>query len=160
MVSNVTANKIILRVAALLALFVSLPLCSAAGDFDWLVREFSRESGARQVHVPFIGLARFVVAVGHPAGTSDFHLAIFERGDLETIRFSSLTDSTVGSFWKPTVRVRSAKGESTNIYTREIGKRLSFLIASLDGSEATFVQVQVNPDQLIRFVDDHCHHRR
>ena len=68
-----------------------LPLTAMASDFDWLVREFSRESGARQVHVPFFGLARFVVAVGHPAGARDVKLAIFERGDLESQRFSRLT---------------------------------------------------------------------
>lgn len=131
----------------------SLPLM--AGDFDWLVREFSRESGATQQHVPFFGLARFVVAVGHPAGARDIKLAIFERGDLETPRFSALTDSTVGSSWKPMIRVRSRNGESTNIYVRDEGKHLSVLITSLDRNEATFVQVQLEPRALIRFVDEH-----
>ncbi len=132
-----------------------LPLPVAASDFDWLVREFSCESGAKQVHVPFFGLARFVVAVGHPAGTTDMRLAIFERGDLESPRFSALTDSTVGSSWKPMIRVRSRNGESTNIYVRDQGKHLSILITSLDGNDATFVQVRLEPRALIRFVDEH-----
>ncbi len=132
-----------------------LPLPVVASDFDWLVREFSRESGARQVHVPFFGLARFVVAVGHPAGASDMKLAIFERGDLETLRFSTLTDSTVGNSWKPMIRVRERNSESTNIYVRDEGKNLNVLVTSLDGDEATFVQIRLNPRELIKFVDEH-----
>ena len=131
------------------------PFTVPASDFDWLVREFSRESGAKQVHVPFFGLARFVVAVGHPAGTTDMKLAIFERGDLETLQFSSLTDSVAGSSWKPMIRVRSRDTESTNIYSRTEGKRLDLLITTLDGDEATFVQLRLKPEALIKFIDEH-----
>ncbi len=137
----------------LISTLLSLPL--GASDFDWLVREFSRESGAQQVHVPFLGFARFMVAVSHPAGTSDLKLALFERGDLDSLRFSTLTDSTVGISWKPMIRVRSARGESTSIYFRPEGKHLNLLITSLDGDDATFVQVRVQPEALMRFVDDH-----
>lgn len=141
-------------IIALLAL-TAWPAVMSASDFDWLVREFSRESGAKQVHVPFFGLARFVVAVGHPAGASDLRLAIFERGELESLRFSTLTDQTVGSSWKPMLRVRSLRGESTNIYVRQEKKHINLLITSLDGDEATFVQVRIQPEALIRFVDEH-----
>ncbi len=141
------------RLLAVLTLWY-LPLPVVAGDFDWLVREFSRESGAKQVHVPFFGLARFVVAVGHPAGATDMKVAMFERGDLESLRFSTLTDSTVGSSWKPMIRVRQ-RNESTNIYVRDEGKNLNILITSLDNADATFVQVRLNPRELIRFVDEH-----
>ena len=102
-----------------------------------------------------LGVARFVVAVGHPAGTSDFRLAIFERRDLEALKFSDLTDSAVGSSWKPMIRVRSAKGDSTNIYVRPEGKHLKILITSLDGGEASFIQVELKPQALIKFVDEH-----
>ncbi len=142
-----------LPVAALALLL--FPFTVPASDFDWLVREFSRESGAKQVHVPFFGLARFVVAVGHPAGTTDIKLAIFERGDLESLRFSSLTDSTAGISWKPMIRVRSRGTESTNIYSRLQGKHLDLLITTLDGDDATFVQLRLKPEALIKFIDEH-----
>ena len=143
------------RTFAILLTLSLLPIQLPANDFDWLVREFSRESGAKQMHIPFLGFARFVVSVGHPAGTTDFRLAIFERGELESLRFSSLTDSTVGSSWQPVIRVRSVKGESTNIYARPDRKRVGLLITALDGDTATFVQVQIKPDALIKFVDEH-----
>src|SRR3954465_3840834 len=104
------------RLLAMLAVSVALPFTLPASEFDWLVREFSRQSSAKPVHIPFFGLARFVVAVGHPAGTRDLHLAGVEDVELESARFSQLTDELVGPAWKPIVRVRSRKGESTNIY--------------------------------------------
>ncbi len=148
------------RVIAILTLTLATAVLLPAGEFDWLVREFSRESGAKPVHVPFFGLARFAVALGHPAGTSDLRLAIFEHTDLESHRFSELTDAVVGREWKPIVRVRSRDGESTNIYTQQQGKELRLLITSLDHQDATFVQVKIRPEELMKFVDEHGRQNR
>jgi hypothetical protein len=148
------------QIGIVCAALMLVPFCAPASDFDWLVREFSRESGARQVHIPFFGLARFAVAVAHPAGTSGLKLAIFERCDLEASRFSRLVDSTVEGSWQPMIRVRSRGSESTNIYERRSGKNLELLITSLEGGEATFVQVRIQPETLMRFVDEHCHKDR
>lgn len=144
-------------VCALLFILMLAPLAAPASEFDWMVREFSRESGAKAMHIPFFGLARFVVAVGHPAGTSELRLAIFEHTNLEAARFSDITDMAVGNTWKPMVRVRSRDGESTNIYARPDGDNLHLLVTSLDnGGEATFVEVRVKPSALMKFVDEHC----
>jgi len=132
-----------------------LPAVLKAGEFDWMVREFSRETGMKPTHIPFFGLAKFVVAVGHPAGTSELNLAIFENADVDAARFSRITDDAVGSTWKPMVRLRSKSGESTNIYARPSGKEMRVLIATLDHGDATFVEVRVQPEALLRFVDEH-----
>ena len=145
-----------LRILVFSAL-VLWPSILPASDFDWLVREFTRESGARQVHMPFLGFARFIVNVGHPAGTTDMRLAIFERGGLDSMRFRQITDTTVGGSWKPMIRVRAVSGESTNIYERTEGKHLNLLITTLDNDDATFVQVRLKPEALLRFVDEHKH---
>ncbi len=140
-------------------LLLVLPLALPASEFDWLVREFARESGAKQTHVPLFGLVRFAVAVTHPAGTSELNLAVFEHTSLESDSFSQLTDAVVGRNWKPMVRVRARSGESTNIYAQTDGKNLRVLITSLDHGEATFVQVRVRPEELMKFVDDHAKSR-
>jgi hypothetical protein len=145
---------------ALLVVLLLTPVALPASEFDWMVREFSRESGTRPIHIPFFGLARFIVAVGHPAGTSGLRLAVFEHTNLESARFSDITDSAVGGSWKPMVRVRSRDGESTNIYARREGDDLRLLITSLEtGGEATFVEVRVQPAKLMKFVDEHCDRR-
>src|SRR6476661_9863557 len=143
------------RSFAVCAVILFLPLMLSANEFDWLVREFSRQSGARQTYIPLFGLVRFSVAVVHPAGTSQLRLAVFEHADLESEKFSRLTDAVVGHEWKPMVRVRSRNHESTNIYAQQRGRDLRLLITSLDGGEATFVQVRIRPQQLMKFIDDH-----
>jgi hypothetical protein len=143
------------RLLAILAVSIALPFTLPASEFDWLVREFSRQSSAKAVHIPFFGLARFVVAVGHPAGTSDLHLAVLEDVELESARFSQLTDQLVGPAWQPIVRVRSRKSESTNIYAESHGKDLRVLLTVLDGSEAILLEVRIKPEALMKFVDEH-----
>ncbi|HEY7304185.1 MAG TPA: hypothetical protein VH601_08735 [Bryobacteraceae bacterium] len=145
---------------AFLVLLLLAPVALPASEFDWMVREFSRESGAKPIHIPFFGLARFIVAVGHPAGTSGLRLAVFEHTNLESSRFSDITDSAVGGAWKPMVRVRSRDGESTNIYAQHDGDNLRLLITSLEnGGDATLVEVRVKPATLMKFVDEHCDRR-
>ncbi|MGA8027797.1 MAG: hypothetical protein WB992_11680 [Bryobacteraceae bacterium] len=143
------------RLLALIGLSLVLPIALPASEFDWVVREFSRESGAKPAHIPMFGLVRFAVSVGHPGGTSELNLAVFEHPNLESRRFNEITDSAVGGNWKPMVRVRARNGESTNIYSQVHGKELHLLIASLDHADATFVEVRVRPEELMKFVDEH-----
>lgn len=143
-----------------LAGLLLFPCAVPASEFDWMVREFARETGARPTHIPFFGVARFVVAVGHPAGTSELRLAIFQNTNLEPARFSDITDSATGGSWKPMVRVRARDGESTNIYEQTNGDTLRLLITTLEkGGEATLVQIRVKPDSLMKFVDEHSRNR-
>ncbi|HEY3940110.1 MAG TPA: hypothetical protein VGL97_21970 [Bryobacteraceae bacterium] len=146
------------RLLATLAALLVLPLLLPASEFDWMVREFSRESGVRQMNIPFFGLARFAVSVAHPAGASELKLAIFENPNFDSTGFSRLVDQITGTAWKPIVRVRSRNGESTNIYAQTQGQNLRLLITSLDHDDATFVQVRIRPESLIKFIDEHDHH--
>jgi hypothetical protein len=149
-------HLLVLSVLAMLASPPALP----ASEFDWITREFARQSGAQALHIPLFGLARFVVAVAHPAGASDLKLAIFEKATVSSATFSSLIDSTVGTAWKPIVRVRERCGESSNIYVQPDGKHLRLLIATLTGNEVVFLQLRIHPEELIKFVDQqrHDHH--
>lgn len=140
-------------------LIISLiAICSSllpAGEFDWMVRQVSRESGVEPMHIPFFGLARFVVAIGHPAGATDLHLAVFENTEIAPEYFARMIDSAAGVSWKPMIRVRSRNGESTNIYLQQAGKQVRLLIGTLEHNQATLVEVKVKPEQLMRFVDEH-----
>jgi len=141
------------RVLAGVMICAALPLASWGSEFDWMVREFSRESGMEPVHIPFFGLVRFAVAVVQPAGTSELNLAVFEHARLDPERFRQMADSATGRLWKPMIRVRS-NTESTNIYGQTEAQRLRLLIATLDKDNATFVQVRVKPEELMKFVDE------
>lgn len=143
------------RLLVIVSFIAALPFALPASEFDWVVREFSRQSAAKPIHIPLFGIARFAVAVGQPAGATQLHLAVFENVDLKSENFSRLIDSVVGSSWRPMVRVRSRNGESTNIYAQLNRKDLHLLLATLDGSDATFLEVRVKPEQLLRFIDEH-----
>jgi hypothetical protein len=145
------------KVLAVLAIACALPVALSASEFDSVVQEFSRESGTKPTHIPFFGLARFVVAVATPAGTSELNLAIFEHTGLAPQRFGRLADEAVADGgWKPIIRARSRNCESTNIYARQEGpKHLRLLIATLDNENATFVEVKIQPQELIKFIDEH-----
>ena len=131
-----------------------------ASEFDWIARHVEQESGCRRTHIPFFGLARFAVAVGHPAGASELNLAVFEHTDISPVRFSEIVNEAAGSFWKPILRVRSSRGQSTTIFAQHDGQRVRLLIGNLDHGEATLVEVRVNVEQLMRFIDDHQHKSR
>jgi hypothetical protein len=148
------------RLIASLIIMAALPLALPASEFEGLVREFSRQSGAKQTNIPLFFLARLAVAVVRPAGTSDLKLAIFEHANFSSAAFSKITDSVVGAPWKPMVRVRARRGESTNIYSQADGAKLRLLVVSLDHSDATFVEVRVRPEELMKFVDEHRHEGR
>ena len=145
------------RLISCTLLLLLLPLALPASEFDWMVREFARQSGVQQMHIPFLGLARFTVAVARPAGTSDFKLAIFEHPHMQGGEFSQMTDSLIGAAWKPIIRVRSRNSESTNFYVQPNGKYLRLLIATIDSGDATFIELRLKPESLMKFVDEHKH---
>ena len=85
------------RFIAAIALVV-IASSARAGEFEWMVRQISHETGTRPMQIPFFGLARFVVRVGQPAGASDSHLAIFEDAHIAPARFTAAAvDSTCSS---------------------------------------------------------------
>jgi len=143
-----------------LVFLLLFPCLLQAGEFEWMTREFARQSGTQPMHIPFFGLARFVVGVAHPAGTHDLRLAIFEHANVRAEQFSLMADSTVGQNWKPIVRVRESSGEVSNIYVQQDGKRVRVLVASRDKDEVVFVQVSIKPTELMNFLDErqHTHH--
>lgn len=141
------------RVMAVISLLAALPLASSASDFDWLVRDFARESGVQPLHIPMFGLVRFVVGMVQPAGASELNLAVFEHARCDPERFEKLADRAVGPSWKPMIRVRSRNRETTEIYGQTREQRLQLLIANLDQEDAVFVEVRVKPQELMRFVD-------
>lgn len=142
---------------AVAALFLVLAPVAPAEEFNWMVREFSREASAQQLHIPFFGLARFAVAVAHPAGVSGLKLAVFEHPAVQPEIFSRIADSISGSNWQPMIRVREKNGEITNIYSQPDGRHLKLLIATLDKDDAVFVQVVLKPEALMKFVDERKH---
>ena len=140
----------------LIVLAICIPALVPAADFNGMVREFSRQTGAHQTWIPFMGLARFVVAAAHPAGASELNLAVFENVNGRQRDFVNAAEDLAGSQgWKRIVRVREKNGESTNIYMLPEGKKVRMLVTTIDKGDAVFVEMRIKPEDLAKFVDDH-----
>ena len=129
------------------------------GEFDHVVKAIESHYGAKQTHIPFMGLASFVVKVAHPAGTSGFRLAVFEDLRIHSERDEAELDQFMRGLYSsslhPLVRAHSRRdGSSTYIYAGDAGRSTRMLIAAFDRSEATVIEVKVNVETLMKWIND------
>jgi hypothetical protein len=132
-----------------------------AGDweFDHVVKAIESHYGTRRTHIPFLGLASFVVNVARPAGASGFKLAVFENlrsapGYRDGAELNGFMDNLPGSGLHRVVCARSRRNaEATYIYVGEAGNSTKMLIATINRDEATVIQVKVNIETLLKTID-------
>ena len=146
--------------ARFLAAFLAASGVVLIGDseFDHVVKAIEVHYHAKRTHIPFLGVANMVVKVAHPAGASEFKLALFEdldslgdRDDRELDQFmSALSSGRLHSL----VRVHSRRDrESIYIYADDDDARSTrMLIATFQRDQATVVQVKVDMNALIKWV--------
>jgi len=151
--------------AQLLALL--LAGCGAAfagSEFDQIVKAVESHYGVKRTHIPFMGVANLVVKMAHPAGTSEFKLAVFEDLD-SSPRYGDQADldefinhAAASGELHPLIRVRSQRDrESTYIFAGEFGKSTRVLIATFERDEATVIEVKANIEALLRAIQDPEH---
>jgi hypothetical protein len=136
---------------ALVALF-ALPM---RGGFDEVVNAISKTSGLHRTPIPFFGLARFVVRVGHPHGVHDIQLATFEGGGTVDRRdVAAILRDSIRDGYHPIVQTRSNRdGEFTFIYARPDGNTIDMLIVTHDHSDTTVVRAVVDGDVFAKEVN-------
>lgn len=126
-------------------------------DFDRLVSAIEHHYGAKQTHVPLMGMANLFLKVTHPAGASGVHLAIFEDMPLGAFRDYQRLDQFMedgrGGMHELVVTHSRRDGESTYILAGEVGKNTRILIATFERYEATVIEAEVNMDLLIKLID-------
>ncbi|HLY18097.1 MAG TPA: hypothetical protein VKR61_12785 [Bryobacteraceae bacterium] len=130
--------------------------------FDHIVKAIESHYGTKQTHIPFMGLASFIVKVAHPEGATGFKLAVFEDLKSPDIRQwrerDSFMSSVGGPRLRPMVRVHSRRnGEATYIFMDVDGKSAWILVATFERNEATVVEVKANTDKLMQLVDEPGH---
>ncbi len=136
-------------------------LHAADADFKAIVHGLESRLGVRQTHIPFLGLASFIVKVSRPAGVHQLDFAIFEDArftapDQET--FDHIVRSATGERWRPFVIVRSRHDHESNyIYIREAGDNFKLLIATFEHDEATVVELKLDARALAEICDDPQH---
>ena len=141
--------------AFLLALLVCG--CANAGEheFNDVVKAISEQFDTKPMRIPFMGLAKFVVKVAHPAGTKQLNIAIFENLDEDKGSGSDLIDSVrlaVGKQWKPFVMVRGDHEENTLVYMVGKGNDVRLLVVTAERDETVVVEVKVSPEAMQKWM--------
>ncbi|HEX2253635.1 MAG TPA: hypothetical protein VHQ65_10245 [Thermoanaerobaculia bacterium] len=143
--------------AVLLAAVLATGCASGSPGYRSTVREIERLPGVQRVHVPMLGVARFVSnRTGGPRG---LRLAVFETpsSSLAAPDREPLGDHlarTAGPGWQRLLRARSA-GEDVLILARPEGERLRLLMLAHEPHEVVLLEVSVHPDDLLETVDSH-----
>ena len=146
--------------AKILAVFLAASgvVLMGESEFDNVVHAIEIHYQTKRTHIPFLGLANVFVKVARPAGTSEFKLAVFE--DLKSL--GSRDEQELDHFMRdlssgrlhPLVRVHSRRdGESVYIYAASEGRDTRMLIASFQRDQATVVQVKVDMNALLKWID-------
>jgi hypothetical protein len=159
-------NKINAFAAGFFALCVLVTLLQdtafAHDDFGDIVRHIERTYHVHRSYGFLMGFAGLVVKVGHPAGVKSMKCALFEDQHLDETaadyRLDDIVREAGKSGWQPVVRSYSHRnGEHTYIYSKMDGKDLKLLLVSVEPSEAVVMQMKLNPDRLVQFLDEHTH---
>lgn len=132
--------------------------CGAASaadrDFERVVKAIEAHYGTHHANVPLMGVANFFVKVARPAGTSSFHLAVFDHLDAVEDDRNGFMDRLDSGSLHPLVRIRSNReGEGTYILAGDAGKSTRMLIATFSRDAAMVVQVRVNAAALRRTIE-------
>jgi len=146
--------------ARLLVTFLAASGVILIGDseFDHVVKAIEVHYHTKRTHIPFLGVANLVVKVAHPAGASDFKLALFEdldaiddRDDRELDQFMS--ELSTGRLHR-VVRVHSSRDhEAIYIFADDEDARSTrMLLATFQRDQATVVQVKVDMNALIKWI--------
>ena len=141
------------KLGAVAGLLLACTAAHAADrDFERVVKAIESHYGTRRTHIPLMGVANFFVKVARPAGTTSFHLAVFDHFDGFAPDRDEFMDGLDTGSLHPFVRVYSRDGEATYILAGEAGKSTRLLIASFARNEALVVQVRVNAEALARTI--------
>lgn len=147
----------ILLLVICLTLLAPTTVSAKDGEFDRVVKQLKTQYRAKRKSIPFLGLANFAVKIVRPAGVKSFKLAIFEDQDFSDKpgdpQLSTVVRGALTTAWHPLVRVYSPRdGDQTYVYLREAGKDVKLLIVNVEPREAVVVQVKVNLQTLIKWM--------
>lgn len=131
---------------------LTLILCAStlafAGDreFRGVVHSIEATYNVHHMHIPLLGVALFFA---RPAGVGGLKLAVFEgfKTPSDAADVTRVIESSLGPDWHPFVKVRSkgeTNGETTLIYANPAGGHMRMMIVSIEPSEATVVELNLN----------------
>jgi hypothetical protein len=130
-------------------------------DFGQIVRGIEARYHVHRNYRFLMGLAGMTVRLSHVAGAKDLKAALFEDQHLDArgADLDELVQAAGARGWQPLVRSFDRRsGEHTFIYARSAGRDLRVLLVTVEPNEGVVLEVTVNQDKLLQFVDRHQQH--
>jgi hypothetical protein len=160
------ASKIF--IAVFVVCFTSLPVVHAKGDdFNSVVKMIEDFYRVKHVGIPFLAKAGMKVgttAARIKGGTAkrlaeagSIKLAVFENQEFngDFAKFRSSLNEALNVSWMPLIQTLSAAGEEqTYIFLRNAGDKTNVLVITIDGRDATVVQVTLSAKNLALLLKD------
>lgn len=144
--------------ARLAAVVLAAASVASAGPFDTVVTAIETHFGATRTRIPGMGWANLALMLAHPGGAREVHIALFKdlHTDLDGDKqreVDKLMDTVASAELRPLIRTRSGeRGEATYIFSGEVGKTTQLLVATFNSKQATVVEVRVDLETLMRWI--------
>ena len=142
-------------------LLIGTATAAAADDFSQIVNEVEARYHVHRNYRFLMGLAGMTVRMTHIAGARDLRAALFadQHFDATGDELDALLWSVGAHDWQPLVRSFDRRsGEHTFIYARHQGRDLRVLLVTVEPNEGVVLEVTVNQQKLLEFIDRHQHY--
>ncbi len=127
--------------------------------FDAMVRALSTRYAVQPTKIPLMWMVSLCARGATHGGVRGMKIAQFEHFGPVADRdeFDAIVQSKLGGSWTPTVRERESDGKESLVYTREDGRLTEFVVIDLDHDELNAVRMEMNPEQLAKWVNEREH---
>ena len=132
--------------------------CSAADhDFNAVISGVEHRYATHARKVPMMGLVSFCARVATHGSVKGMRIAEFNSvgPDLDPESLLDMVRSKLGAEWQPVVTERATReAQLSVIFVRPAGRSLRMLIADYDHGELNVVRMELDGDELARFMHD------
>src|SRR5262245_20124615 len=138
-------NRILIALAlSVIALSFVSAVTAQPNEYELVVRQLKTNYKAKKVSIPFMSLARAIVAIARPAGVKAFKITVFDGLQISKETFDGEMRAGLGKIfgedWIPILRVRSRDGEQVYMYMREWRQDVKINLVTIDKEQAVVVR--------------------
>lgn len=143
----------------LLVIALAVPCFAGDREFKSVVSAIEADYNTKHVRIPLLGFATFCLHAARTPGTSGLKIAVFDHlnlpADSTPYDFERKVAASLGSDWRPVVRVRShGDGPFTLIFANAGENKMKMMIVEMQSDQATVVQVTLKESDIQKWIHD------
>jgi hypothetical protein len=129
-----------------------------ASNIDTLQHVLETQFHLHPEHIPMMGMVSLFARGTTHGGVRGMRVVTYENipNELDHDSIAKLVRTHLGSAWSLMVRDHESKGAQDDmVWVQPAGERIRMLVVSLDANDLDLVQMELNPDQLAKWKDEH-----